>query len=283
MALTSLAGKTAFITGGAKGIGLGIAKAFVARGANVMLADIDAEELTKAAASLGDNVDTVECDVTDPDAMKAAADKTIERFGKVHVLVNNAGVGGGGAAGETSLDDWRWVVNINLLGVVYGVETFVPLIKSHGEGGHIINTASMAGQIAHPLTGGPYNATKFAVVGYSETLRVQLADQGIGCSVLCPAWVDTDIYKSGLRAPSNAGIDAKAAMETPEFQQIEAVIKSGLSPDLVGEWTAESILADRMFIFTHPDMKPAIEARVAGLLADYQACVDDPRFSSDDA
>ena len=283
MALTSLAGKTAFITGGAKGIGLGIAKAFVARGANVMLADIDAEELANAAASLGDNVDTAVCDVTDPEALKAAADKTIKRFEKVHVIVNNAGVGGGGAPGETALEDWRWVVNINLLGVVYGVEIFVPLIKAHGEGGYIINTASMAGHITHPNTGGPYNATKFAVVGYSETLRGQLAEDNIGCSVLCPGWVDTDIYKSGFRAPSSTEADVKAAMQTPQFQEIEAVIKSGLSPDLVGEWTADSILAGRMYIFTHPEMKPAIEARVSGLLADYQACVDDPRFGGDEA
>ncbi len=278
MALTSLEGKTAFVTGGAKGIGLGIAKAFIARGANVMLADIDGDELASAAAGLGDQADTVICDVTDANAIKAAADKTIERFGKVHVVVNNAGVGSGGAPGETALDDWRWVVDINLMGVVYGVEIFVPLIKAHGEGGYIINTASMAGHLAGPYTGAPYNATKFAVVGYSETLRAQLAEHNIGCSVLCPGWVDTDIHKSGFRAPSAAGVDVEAAMKSPDFQQMDAVLKSGLSPDLVGEWTVESMFADRMYIFTHPEMAPPIDARFAAIRADYKACADDPRF-----
>lgn len=280
MALTSLAGKTAFITGGANGIGLGIAKALVAQGANVMLADINAERLEAASNALGENADSVICDVTDAGAIKTAADKTIERFGKVHIVVNNAGVGSGGAPGETSLDDWRWVVNVNFLAVVYGVEIFVPLIKSHGEGGYIINTASMAGHVANPLTGGPYNSTKYAVVGYSETLRAQLAGENIGCSVLCPGWVDTDIHKSGFRAPSNDGLDVEAAMTSPEFQAMDAVLKSGLSADVVGEWTVESMLAERMYIFTHPEMLPAIEARLSAVRSDYQACAEDERFSN---
>jgi len=273
MAITSLEGKTAFITGGAKGIGLGIAKALVGRGANVMLADIDADTLTEAAAPFGDKAGTVICDVIDADAIKAAADATVERFGKVHIVVNNAGVGGGGAPGETDLKDWRWVVDINLMGVVYGTEIFTPLIKTHGEGGYIINTASMAGHVANPMTGGPYNATKFAVVGYSETLRGQLKDHNIGCSVLCPGWVDTDIHKSGFRAPSNEGLDLQAAMGTPMFQQMDAVLKAGLSADRVGEWTVDCMLANRLYIFTHPEMAPAIDARIERLRADYEAAV----------
>ncbi|MCI5043555.1 MAG: SDR family NAD(P)-dependent oxidoreductase, partial [Aquisalinus sp.] len=227
----------------------------------------------------GDKADSVICDVADPEGVKAAADKTIERFGKVHVLVNNAGVGGGGKPGETTLEDWRWVVDINLMGVVYGVETFVPLIKSHGEGGYIINTASLAGHAVGAGTGGPYNATKFAVVGYSETLRAQLAKHNIGCSALCPAWVDTEIHKSGFRAPSSAGIDVEAAMQSSRFQQMDAVLKSGISPNLVGEWAVECMLADRMHIFTHPQFAPGIEERMNQVRADYQACADDPRFN----
>ncbi|MEM9285883.1 MAG: SDR family NAD(P)-dependent oxidoreductase [Pseudomonadota bacterium] len=280
MALTSVAGKTAFITGGAKGIGFSIAKALTERGANVMLADIDNDALASAAEQLGDHVDTVLCDVADAGAVKAAADKTIARFGKVHIIVNNAGVGAGGAPGEIPLDDWRWVVDINLLGVVYGVETFVPLIKSHGEGGYIINTASMAGHAAGGGTGGPYNATKFAVVGYTETLKAELADENIGCSVLCPAWVATNIHKSGFGAPSQAGSNIDAAMQTPHFKQMEAVINSGLSPDLVAEWTIECMLAGRLYIFTHPDFMPALEHRFSNLLADYKAAAEDPRFKS---
>lgn len=281
MALKSFEGKTAFITGGARGIGLGIAKAFVGRGGAVMLADIDEAALAEAAAPFGDRADTVVCDVADAEAVKAAAEKTIERFGKVHLLVNNAGVGVGGEPGETPLEDWRWAVDINLMGVIYGVETFVPLIKSHGEGGHIVNTASMAGHVISPATGAPYNATKFAVVGYSETLNMQLAPQNIGCSVLCPAWVSTDIHKSAFRAPSSAGLDVEAAMDTPGFQQMEAVLKSGLSADLVGEWTLDCVLAERPRIFTHPDFKVEIEERISQVMADYQACADDPRFGAE--
>ncbi|MEM0985777.1 MAG: SDR family NAD(P)-dependent oxidoreductase [Pseudomonadota bacterium] len=278
MALTSLEGKTAFITGGAKGIGLGIAKALCARGANVMLADIDGDLLTEAAAPFGMQAGSVVCDVRDAQAVQAAAQATTDRFGKVHMVFNNAGVGGGGDPGQTPLEDWRWVVDINLMGVVYGVETFVPLIRSHGEGGYVVNTASMAGHVGSAQTGGPYNATKFAVVGYSETLRAQLQGDSIGCSVLCPGWVDTDIHLSGMRAPSRAGTDASDVLESADFQQIAAVLKSGLSPEMVGEWTIQSMLAGRMYIFTHPEMLPAIEARTAALHADYKACIDDPRF-----
>jgi len=281
MALTSFEGKTAFITGGARGIGLGIARALVGRGANVMLADIDKDALVTAAAEFGDNADHVICDVANADDVKAAAEATIKRFGKVHLLVNNAGVGAGGEPGETSLEDWRWVVGINLMGVIYGVETFVPLIKSHGDGGYIVNTASLAGHVIGPGTGAPYNATKFAVVGYSETLRAQLAPHNIGCSALCPAWVDTDIHLSGFRAPSVAGIDMETAMEAPGFKQMDAVLKSGLSPDFVGEWTLDCILQNRMHIFTHPEFKAGIEHRASTVIADYQACENDPRFKPD--
>lgn len=282
MPITSFDGKTAFITGGAKGIGLGLAKSLVARGANVMLADIDAEALKSAATPFGEKADTVVCDVTNPDALRAAAEKTVERFGKVHLLFNNAGVGAGGEPGDTSLDDWRWVVDINLMGVVYGVEIFVPLIKSHGEGGYIVNTASLAGYAVGAGTGAPYNATKFAVVGYSETLRAQLARHNIGCSVLSPAWVATDIHKSGFRAPSSAGVDVDAAMESPAFKQMAAVLNSGLSPELVGEWALDCILADRMHIFTHPEFAIGIDQRMKEVLADYKACAEDPRFKPTD-
>lgn len=279
MPLTSFDGKTAFITGGAKGIGFALGKALVSKGANVMLADIDANALEDAAGSLGDKAAFTVCDVADPAAVKAAADATIQKFGKVHVVVNNAGVGAGGEPGETSLEDWRWVVDINLMGVVYGVETFVPLIKSHGEGGYVINTASLAGYAVGAGTGAPYNATKFAVVGYSETLRAQLAKHDIGCSVLSPAWVATDIHKSGFRAPSNAGVDVEAAMESPAFKQMAAVLNSGLSPDLVADWALDCVLANRMHIFTHPDFAIGIDQRMKDVLADYQACADDERFN----
>jgi NAD(P)-dependent dehydrogenase (short-subunit alcohol dehydrogenase family) len=277
--MTEIAGKVAFITGGAGGLGLAMARAFAAKGAKVMLADRDAEGLSKATAALaadGVDVGTVTCDVTDVDALKAAAAATIERFGKVHIVVNNAGVAVGGQPGEIPLEDWRWIVDINLMGVAYGVEIFTPLIEQHGEGGHIVNTASMAGHVAMPGMG-PYHATKYAVVGYSEALNVELGPRGIGVSVLCPAWVKTNIHNTGFDKPSG-GMSREEAQSDPQYQQMASVIDSGLDADLVGGWVVDCVEADRLYIFTHPTFAPFIEAKYGQIKADYDAAAQDGRF-----
>lgn len=276
-----VAGKIVFVTGGAAGIGLGIARAFAAKGAKLMLADIDAKALERAASELagtGAEVGTVVCDVADEQAVRDAAAATLERFGKVHIVVNNAGVGAGGSAGETSVDDWRWIVDINLMGVVYGVEVFTPLIKSHGEGGYFVNTASMAGHIASPAMA-PYHATKFAVVGYSESLKDDLARHGIGVSVLCPAWVRTHIYKSHLNSPTAKAGNADG--ESADFSAMKDVVESGIAPELVGEWTVESVEAERFYIFTHPSMMAYIDARHDQIRTDYAACAADERLAAE--
>lgn len=277
--MTEIAGKVAFITGGAGGLGLAMARAFAAKGAKIMLADRDAEGLSKAAATLaadGVDVGTVTCDVTDVDALKAAAAATIERFGKVHIVVNNAGVAVGGQPGEIPLEDWRWIVDINLMGVAYGVEIFTPLIEQHGEGGHIVNTASMAGHVAMPGMG-PYHATKYAVVGYSEALNVELGPRGIGVSVLCPAWVKTNIHNTGFDKPSG-GMSREEAQSDPQYQQMASVIDGGLDADLVGGWVVDCVEADRLYIFTHPTFAPFIEAKYGQIKADYDAAAQDGRF-----
>ena len=269
-------GQTAFITGGAAGIGLSLAKALATRGTNIMLADLDSARLQGAAATIramGAEVDVVLCDVAEEAMMRAAADATIQRFGKVHIVANNAGVATGGMAGNIAIKDWRWVVDINLMGVVHGTEIFLPLIKSHGEGGHIVNTASMAGHVASPGMS-PYHATKFAVVGYSEAVKAELAGQNIGVSVLCPAWVKTDIHKSGFSKPTGGG-----SADDPQFKQMEAVIASGLDPDVVGEWTAQCMADERFYIFTHPDFATFIKQRHAQVIADYDACAAYPAFA----
>ena len=269
-------GQTAFITGGAAGIGLSLAKALATRGTNIMLADLDSARLQGAAATIramGAEVDVVLCDVADEAMMRAAADATIQRFGKVHIIANNAGVATGGMAGNIAIKDWRWVVDINLMGVVHGTEIFLPLIKLHGEGGHIVNTASMAGHVASPGMS-PYHATKFAVVGYSEAVKAELAGQNIGVSVLCPAWVKTDIHKSGFSKPTGGG-----SADDPQFKQMEAVIASGLDPDVVGEWTAQCMADERFYIFTHPDFATFIKQRHAQVIADYDACAVYPAFA----
>jgi NAD(P)-dependent dehydrogenase (short-subunit alcohol dehydrogenase family) len=275
-------GKVAFVTGGARGIGYAIARSLLRAGAKVMIADINEEELASARESLGEagEVDCQQCDVSDAAAVAEASRRVVDRFGKVHVLVNNAGVVIGGSPGEFDLDDWRWIVDVNLMGVVYGVEAFVPLIKSHGEGGFIVNTASMAGHGGMPGLA-PYSATKFAVVGYSEALRQELAEHGIGVAALCPGWVDTRIYESGLQRPSRAGQEMTVEDEET-LKGARRFFETGLPPSAVADWVVESIRQDAGHIFTNPELRGAIDQRADTLRAAYDACIastifDEPR------
>ena len=278
--MSDIQGRVAFVTGGASGLGLSMARSFLKRGASVMLADRDAEGLQRAVAALSSDtnqVASVVCDVADASEIEKAAQATIDHFGKVHIVVNNAGVGLGGQPGEIPLQDWRWIVDINLMGVVHGVEVFTPLIQSHGEGGHIINTGSMAGHVA-PGGMGPYNATKYAVVGYSESLKAELMPHNIGVSVLCPGWVRTNIHTTGFGRPSG-GPTLEEAKNDPQFQEMDAVIKGGLDPDKVADWVAECVEANRLYIFTHEIMKMGIDMKYAQIQADYDAIIQDGRFN----
>ncbi|MEM1389969.1 MAG: SDR family NAD(P)-dependent oxidoreductase [Pseudomonadota bacterium] len=277
--MTSISGKTAFVTGAASGLGRAMAHDFAKRGANVMLADLNADGLATVKSeieALGAQADTVICDVADLNAVKAAAKATIDRFGKVHIVVNNAGVAIGGQPGEIAAEDWRWIVDINLMGVTYGVEVFTPLIISHGEGGHFINTASMAGHVAAPGMG-PYNATKYAVVGYSEALKQELEPRKIGVSVLCPAWVKTNIHNTGFAKPSGGPTQEEAASD-PQYQQMSAVIENGLDAGLVAGWVSDCVEANRLYIFTHPQFAGFIDMKYAQIKADYDAAAADGRF-----
>lgn len=270
-------GKVAFVTGGGSGIGLSIAKAMAKRGAKVMLADISTEKLRSAEDALKAealDVATVICDAGNEQSLRDAADATIKAFGKVHIVVNNAGVGLGGQAGHIPTEDWRWITDINLHGVAFGVEIFAPLMLSHGEGGHFVNTASMAGHVAMPGMS-PYHATKFAVVGYSESIRQDFEGQGIGVSVLCPAWVKTEIYKSTEAKPS--GYDPASA-NSPAAEAMRSYVLGGIDPDLVGEWTADCVQANRLYIFTHPEMREHMQDRHARMMADYDAAIASDRF-----
>ena len=216
--MRELAGKTAFVTGGADGIGLALGRAFAEAGMKVMLADIESDALAGAVKSLhniGPGVRGVRCDVADPASVDRAAKETIEAFGKVHVVCNNAGVAAAGGIDNISLDNWRWVLDVNLMGVLHGIRAFLPHIRAHGEGGHFVNTASMAG-----MNGGlgfsPYTAAKFAVVGMSEGLSQQLKPHGIGVSVLCPHFVRTRIGESGRNRPERYGETQGAGSGKPE-------------------------------------------------------------------
>jgi len=223
--MKDLAGKTAFVTGAASGIGLGIATALSQAGVKVMLCDIEEAALTKAVANLkltNADVDGVRADVSLKAELKAAADATVARYGKIHILVNNAGVGGGGGYGQWTDASWNWTLGVNLMSVIWGIEIFGPLIEGHGEGGQIVSTASIAGLISGATPS--YNVTKYGVVALSEGLRVVLAPRGIGVSVLCPGFIRTQITNSRRNVPQRfAGSIEKLPTEGPVAELIKIV------------------------------------------------------------
>ena len=274
--MQQLDGKVAFVTGAASGIGLGIATALAQAGVKVMMADIEVEALNAAVAALqATNADVagVRADVSLKAEVQAAADATIARFGKVHILVNNAGVGGGGGYGEWTDAAWDWTIGVNLMSVVWGIEIFGPLLEAHGEGGQIVSTASMAGLIA--AVAPPYNVTKYGVVALSEGLRAPLAVRGIGVSVLCPGFIRTRIMESGRNIPERlaAAIDLSLGDAEPnDFQKMAAAaITNGIDPLYVGELVREAIEGDWPYIFTDTQFEPGVDARLAAIKAGFDA------------
>jgi NAD(P)-dependent dehydrogenase (short-subunit alcohol dehydrogenase family) len=270
--MKDFAGKGAFVTGGASGIGLGLARAFVAQGMSVVLADIEPAALDKAISALaatGAKVRGIVCDVSDRAAVLRAADAAVDAIGKVHIVCNNAGVSAGGFIGQIPPADWEWTMGVNFWGVVHGIDAFLPHLKAHGEGGHIVNTASMAGMVSPP-TMAPYNVTKFAVVSLSETLAAELADSTIGVSVLCPGWVDTRIAQSVRNRPARFGPAPEAtALGKARAQQVAGLLRAGLSPDDVAARVVAAIRHNDLHVFTHPDMRGAVEERFRRILAAY--------------
>jgi len=273
--MDDLSGKVAFITGGASGIGLAMAEAFGREGMSVMLADIEAGALAKAVTEL--RAKQVRCegvvaDVTSRNSVREAALETIAKFGKVHVVCNNAGVGAGGAFGQVAARDWDWVIDVNLKGVVYGMEVFEPLIAAHGEGGHFVNTASLAGMVSPPGME-PYCATKFAVVAMSEGWAQQLAPRNIGVSVLCPGFVKTRINESRRNRPSDYGPDERAP---PPADAPPSRVLSGIPVGPVGRRVVEAIKANELYIITHPGSKAGVAARFERILAAFDVAEASP-------
>ncbi|MCZ6617163.1 MAG: SDR family NAD(P)-dependent oxidoreductase [Gammaproteobacteria bacterium] len=272
--MKDLVGKVAFITGGASGLGLAMARSFSAAGMKVVVADIEQNALDAVAAEFAaGNADvlTLKVDVTDRDAMEQAADVCEETHGKIHVVCNNAGVAVGGAIDEMSYEDWDWVMGVNLNGVINGVQTFTHRIAAHGEGGHFVNTASMAGHVA--IAGlSVYNTSKFAVVGMSEAMRLDLAAKGIGVSVLCPGVVNTNIFDSGRNRPEELTGERDTAsmlMSNPgdsaeeHTARIAELVASALDPNVVGDMVLHAIQNDEFYIFTHPHVRQAMDERSA--------------------
>jgi NAD(P)-dependent dehydrogenase (short-subunit alcohol dehydrogenase family) len=262
----SLKGKVAVVTGAGSGIGKALALRFADEGANVVLADVQEDALISAVAEVRDRgVEALEVltDVSQFESVEAMAEAALERFGTVHVLCNNAGVGGGGRVANQQLVDWQWVLGVNLWGVIHGIHAFLPILEANGEEGHIVNTASVAGLVAGPGIG-PYNASKFGVVAISETLYHELGATGskVGVSVLCPGYVRTNIATSQRNRPQHLRRESKAPSEArANNADIASGVSTGMEPANVAEQVLHAIRANRFWIVTHPELLATVKQR----------------------
>jgi NAD(P)-dependent dehydrogenase (short-subunit alcohol dehydrogenase family) len=268
--MKNLRDKVAFITGGASGIGLGIASAFIDAGMKAVLADLRQDHIDEAMAGLAkrgqsQSVHAVRLDVTDRKAMAAAANETERVFGKVHVLVNNAGVGITGPFKGITYADWDFGLAVNLGGVINGLQTFLPRIRAHGEGGHIVNTASLAALVPMPAAFVTYVSAKAAVVSISETIRGELMEENIGVSVLCPGPVRTNIREVAKNRP--AGFGVSDAFRQAEESGVGVDFPSMMEPREVGALVLKAIMDNDLYVITHGEWRPMAEARHATLIA----------------
>ena len=271
-------GKTAFITGGASGIGLGMAKVFANAGMQVAIADIRQDHLDQAMAQFaGSNVrvHAVRLDVADRAQFARAADETEEVFGPVHLVCNNAGINMFAPMDECTYDDWDWILGVNLGGVVNGVQTFVPRLKAQGKGGHIVNTASMAAFITGPGAG-IYTTSKFAVRGLTESLRWNLAPYNIGVSVLCPGLVNSAIYESDKVRPE-ALSQHVGPVNQGFMARLAEIHKVGMDPVEVGEKVLAGILRNDLYIFPHPEFRDELREIFDEVLAALPEGAADPQ------
>lgn len=265
--------KVAVVTGGASGIGWALAKQCAQEGMKIVLADVEAAPLEKAAAEL--NADDVEVlpvltDVSKAEAVAELAQQTLDRFGAVHLLFNNAGVGAGGKIWETTLHDWEWTLNVNLWGVIHGIRIFTPIMLAQGDECHIVNTASIAGLIAGPGLGS-YKVTKHAVVSLSETLHYELKEQEakIKVSVLCPEFVNTRIWESERNRPKALRNPRRAlsAQEKSDLEGMRSVVSNGISAEEVARHVFEAIRSEKLYVLTHPHTKEWVQKRMEKILA----------------
>jgi NAD(P)-dependent dehydrogenase (short-subunit alcohol dehydrogenase family) len=254
-------GRVAVITGGGGGIGAAMAAAFAARGARIVLADIDAEGMERVAATLPlrpTEILTIPTDVTRLASVRALAAAAAERFGGVHIVCNNAGVATFGEVADATHADWEYTMSVNFWGVVHGVEAFLPLLLAQGAGGHIVNTASMAGLVGMRWLG-VYCASKFAVVGLSEALHRELADRGIGVSVLCPMIVQTSINENSVR-------NRPTSLRNPEPDVVpaaDAMVGGVIAPDEVARRVVRAIERKDLYVLTHPEQREILRRRAA--------------------
>ncbi|MBT2187342.1 SDR family NAD(P)-dependent oxidoreductase [Sphingobium nicotianae] len=255
----SLAGKVAVITGGASGIGRALAEAMLAEGMQVMIADIEAGRLEQAATELG--VTGVPTDVSDPDQVAALAGRAVAQFGTVHIMCNNAGIGPMAPVVDLTLRDWQWMIDVNIKGVVHGITHFLPILRANPEGGHFLNTGSMASMMPVP-TLATYCTAKYGVLGLSEVLAMEMATAGekIGVTVLCPGPVQTDLGSSTRNRPAHlAGNLSDVLLEDSE--QFKEAAVDWISPARAARIALDAIRRGDLYAITHPGMWPEVAAR----------------------
>ena len=253
--MQNVEGKVAFISGAASGIGLGMAKVFLRNGMKVVVADLLEERLADVGADLlpyGPNFHLLQVNVADRAAMARAAEESLSVFGKVHIVCNNAGVASAVPMDVASYEEWDWLLGVNLGGVINGVVSFLPAMKAHGEGGHIVNTSSMAGMIPLPGTGGMYSTSKFAVRGFTDSLRLRLGRFNIGVSVLCPGLTRSRIVDTAAVRPAHL-----AAKDPPKARREDApsTLNAGMDPLELGERVLRGIQRNDAYILTHGEFK----------------------------
>jgi NAD(P)-dependent dehydrogenase (short-subunit alcohol dehydrogenase family) len=262
--LTSFAGKVAVVTGGGSGIGRALALALAREGARVALADVDeaaAAETVRQAAGLGEEVLALRTDVADLDQVEALAEVVFTRYGAVHVLCNNAGVVVYGGLESATWRDWQWVLGVNLWGVVHGLLAFLPRMIAQGQGGHVLNTASMAGLVASRGLG-VYTTSKYAVVGLSETLAKDLAPHGIGVTVICPMGVATRIREADRNRPARL----RNTRDAPPASEVTLIGRT-LDPDAVARQALAAVRAGELYVLTHDEALEPLRRRFARLEA----------------
>jgi len=258
--MTDLSGKVGVVTGGASGIGKGIAKRMLAAGMKVVIADVEDGRLQETASELG--VLGVQTDVRHYAALERLAERTLDAHGAVHILCNNAGIGPMAPIADLTLADWHWMIDVNLWGVIHGVHAFLPTLRANADGGHIVNTSSMGGLRTSP-TLGAYAVTKFGVVALTETLAEELEAEGskVGASVLCPGPVRSDLGRSSRNRPAEVGVGHLKDVQLEDAEHFRNTVIPYVEPDEAGEMVIRGIRRGDLYILTHPEMMGFVNER----------------------
>jgi len=278
--LTDVKGKAAFITGGGSGVGLGQAEVFGKAGAKIAIADIREDHLKSAVAALaekGVEAMPVHLDITDPEAYGRAADEVEAKLGPVQLLFNTAGVSIFGPLQQATLDDWKWQLDVNLWGVINGVQTFLPRMLKRGDDCHITNTASMSAFVALPGTG-IYCTAKMAIRGYSECLFMDLKDTKIKVSMLCPGAVDTNIHEAVLTRPAHLQKTGYYGADPNVMAHLKKVIEVGMKPARLAEYVLKGVEKNDLYILPYPEFRQTLEDIHARVMASLAKPEDDPEY-----